>query len=340
VRPEVAIDAFPLAWRRRYPFPVFAAVLFGAIVSDGSAQYIGFFCIIVAAYSVGAHSRQRLLALAIFLTVAIAIDRAYGGALPQIPDWAGPFLILFPFWIIGMAMRTRQQRADLLEDRAARLEREREQATQLARAEERASIARELHDVVAHSVSVMLVQAGAARQVLTTSPDEARQALLAVESSGRAAMAELRTLLGVLKEEGDGAALAPQPGIDQLDALLQRVRDAGLPVEVRIDGTPAPLPPGLDLAAYRIVQEGLTNALKYSGLARTQVLLTYAGDELKVEILDVGVAEPNGSAASGRRGLVGMGERVALYGGRLEAGPRLGGGYAVRAWLPLSAGEQ
>jgi signal transduction histidine kinase len=150
----------------------------------------------------------------------------------------------------------------------------------------------------------------------------------------------LRTLLGVLKEEGDGAALAPQPGIDQLDALLQRVRDAGLPVEVRIDGTPAPLPPGLDLAAYRIVQEGLTNALKYSGLARTQVLLTYAGDELKVEILDVGVAEPNGSAASGRRGLVGMGERVALYGGRLEAGPRLGGGYAVRAWLPLSAGEQ
>jgi signal transduction histidine kinase len=342
-RPEVALMALPLAWRRSYPLTVFGFVLLGAIAAATRAQYVGFFCIIVAAYSVGAYSRHRLPALAIFLTVAIGIDQVYGGALPNLPSWTGPFLILIPFWLIGMAMRTRQLRADALEDRAARLEREREQATHLARAEERASIARELHDVVAHSVSVMLVQAGAARQVLTSSPEDARQALLAVESSGREAMAELRAMLGLLKDEDDGASLAPQPGVSQLDGLVQRVRAAGLPVEVRVDGAPAPLPAGLDLTAYRIVQEGLTNALKYSGQARTEVVLSYRQNELKLEILDAGPTEPAdgaGPSPPGRRGLVGMGERVALYGGRLEAGPRLGGGYAVRAWLPLTAGEE
>jgi signal transduction histidine kinase len=343
LRPEAAVMSLPLYWRRTEPLPVFGAVLLGAILAADDAQYIGFFCIIFAAYSVGAYSRFRLLAFAVFLITAIGVDIHYGGALPQLPDSVGPFLILFPFWLIGMGMRTRQLRADALEDRAAQLEREREQAMQLARAEERASIARELHDVVAHSVSVMLVQAGAARQVLTSSPEDARGALLAVENSGREAMAELRNLLGLLKNEDDELDLAPQPGVEQIDALVQRVRDAGLPVELRIEGAPAPLPIGLDLTAYRIVQEALTNALKYSGLARTQVLLAYREDELKLEVLDEGPGEPldEGSSTSpGRRGLVGMRERVALYGGRLEAGPRLGGGYAVRAWLPLAREDE
>ncbi|MBV9278608.1 MAG: sensor histidine kinase [Chloroflexi bacterium] len=336
--PGTALMTVPLLWRRTHPLPVFGVVVLGAVAGAGRAQYVGFFCIIVAAYSVGAYSRYRLLSLAIFLTTALAVDEVYGGVLPRLPDSAGPFLILFPFWLIGMAMGARQLRAELFEDRAARLEREQEQATQLALATERSRIARELHDVVAHSVSVMLVQAGAARHVLTSSPDEARDALLAVEASGREAMAELRNLLGLLNQDGAGVDLTPQPGMAQLDALVQRVRDAGLPVELRIEGAPITLPVGLDLTAYRIVQEALTNSLKYSALARTEVILEYRDGDLKLEILDDG---PGGAAPADRgagRGLVGMRERVAVYGGRLEAGPRLGRGYAVRAWLPLGGG--
>jgi len=333
IRLEVLLMSVPLAWRRSYPLPVFGAVVLGAVLAATEAQYLSFLCIIVAAYSVGAYSRNRLLALTIFLATAIGVDAQYGGALPQLPQATGPFLVLFPFWLIGMGMRTRQLRAEAFEDKATQLEREQEQATQLALAAERSRIARELHDVVAHSVSVMLVQAGAARQVLIASPDQAREALLAVEAGGREAMTELRNLLGLLSQDGEEVDLAPQPGIAQLDALVQRVRDAGLPVELRTEGTPVPLPVGLDLTAYRIVQEALTNSLKYSDLAQTKVILSYRDDEVKLEILDEGLGRPSPPVGHGR-GLVGMRERVALYGGRLEAGPRLNRGYAVRAWLP------
>jgi signal transduction histidine kinase len=205
-------------------------------------------------------------------------------------------------------------------------------------------MARELHDVVAHSVSVMVVQAGAARQVVNASPEKAGEALLAVESVGREALTELRNLLGLLSDHSadpvEAPDLAPQPGMDELASLIQRVGEAGLPVELRVVGRPRPLPAGVDLAAYRIVQEALTNALKYSGLARTEVVLDYRDSELKVEVLDEGAGERPRSAvgavgARTGRGLAGMRERVALYGGRLEAGPRLERGYAVRAWLPL-----
>ncbi len=189
--------------------------------------------------------------------------------------------------------------------------------------------------MVAHSVGVMVVQAGAARHILSKSPQQADEALRAVESSGREAMAELRHLLGLLNQDDDQVALAPQPGLDQLDSLVRRVGEAGLPVTLHVEGRTRPLPPGLDLAAYRVVQEALTNALKYAGLARTDVILDYREDELKIEVLDDG---PGRSAAAGTgagHGLVGMRERLALYGGTLEAGPRLERGYAVRAWLPL-----
>jgi signal transduction histidine kinase len=344
IRPQVLLMAIPLAWRRTYPLLTFGLVLLGAIWAATYAQNIGFFCIIVAAYSVGTYSKYRLLSLAIFLATAIGVDAVYGGALPRFPNEAGPFLLLIPFWLVGMAMRARQLRAEAFEDKATRLESEQEEATQLALAEERSRIARELHDVVAHTVSVMLVQAGAARQVLTSAPEEAREALLAVEASGREAMTELRGLLGLLNQEGADVDLAPQPGIDQLDALIQRVRDAGLPVELSVEGAPAPLSVGLDLTAYRIVQEALTNSLKYSDLARTEVILSYQDDDresgtklLKLEILDDGQAEFTSADRGLGRGLVGMRERVSLYGGRLEAGPRLGHGYAVRVWLPLPA---
>jgi signal transduction histidine kinase len=266
---------------------------------------------------------------------ATFIVAAFGGGLPRPPDFAVPFVVLLLPWLVGHSLRTRQLRADAIQERAIRLEREQEFATRAALAEEGARIAREMHDVVAHNVGVMVVQAGAARSVLGQSQEGVREALLSVEASGREAMSELRRLLGVLSQEGDGMTLAPQPGIEQVQPLVKRVSDASLPVELRIEGSPRPLPPGIDLVAYGIVQEALTNALKYSGLARTEVVLDYRERELKLEVLDDGPAAIAGSAEGDGHGLAGMRERVALFGGRLEAGPRLERGYAVRAWLPL-----
>jgi signal transduction histidine kinase len=338
--PTALLMTVPLAWRRRQPLLVFGVVVAGAVLSLEEVPYTGIACIMVAAYSVGAYARFRLLSLAVLVATGIVIVTVFHGGLPPIPESVGPFIVLIPLWLVGNALRTRQLRADASEDRATRLEQEQELMTQVALAEERGRIARELHDVVAHNVSVMVVQAGAARHVLNAAPEQANEALLAVEASGREAMTELRTLVGVLSDVDENPALAPQPGLDQLQPLIRRVHDAGLDVELRTEGTPRPLPPGIDLAAYRIVQEALTNALKYSGLARTEVILDYRDDELKIEILDEGPTEPSHLSAALGRGLVGMRERAALYGGTLEAGPRLKRGYAVRAWLPTTEDGQ
>jgi signal transduction histidine kinase len=237
---------------------------------------------------------------------------------------------------VGHALRTRQLRADAFRERAMRLEQEREFAARAAATEERERIARELHDVIAHTVSVMVVQAGAARHVVETEPEHAMEALTAVETTGREAMTELRNLLGVLTPAEEEALLAPQPGIAQIPALVERVRGAGLPAELLVIGEPRALPQGIDLTVYRIVQEALTNALKYAGQVHTEITLDYREDTLKVEVLDDGTGERKSVGARTGRGLTGMRERVALFGGTLEAGPRLGRGYAVRAWLPLS----
>lgn len=325
----------PLVWRRREALGVFAVVITAAVPFIQYAPYTGVCAVMVAAYSVGAYCRYRVAGLGALIATAVVIDVVFHGGLPPIPQAAGPFIALVPLWLVGNAMRSRQSRIDASEERAARLEREGELVTRAALAEERSRIARELHDVVAHSVSVMVVQAGAARQVMPTSPEDARQALLAVEATGREAMTELRGLLGLLGED-EGMSLAPQPGMEGLDRLVQRVRDAGLPVELQIQGARRPLPVGLDLAAYRIVQEALTNALKYSGLARTTVVLEYRDDELKLEVLDEGSAASSRERGEAGRGLAGMRDRAALYGGSVEAGPRPGRGYAVRAWLPAT----
>jgi len=332
----------PLVWRRRYPLVVFGLVLFGLIVTftgdvtaHATLAWAAVTALVLAAYSVGAYSRYRLASLAALAVTATVIFIALGGGLPAPPSVAVPYAVLLLPWVVGQALRTRQARADVFRERAMRLEREQEFATRAALADERARIARELHDVVAHNVSVMVVQAGAARSVLDPSQVDVREALLAVEASGREAMTELRTLLGLLSHDGDDVGLTPQPGLDQVPSLVKRVSEAKLPVELRVEGTPRPLPPGLNLAAYRIVQEALTNALKYAGLARTEVVLDYREGELKVEVLDDGPGERAAAGSAPGHGLVGMRERVALYGGRLEAGPRLERGYAVRAWLPL-----
>lgn len=330
VSPGLVLMTLPLIWRRRFPILVFCAIVLGAFMAHEGA-YVGVTAIVIAAYSISVYERHELLGIGVLLGTAMVVVARGATAVPPIPQVAGPFLLLIPAWLVGQGVRTRQLRADALADKASRLEREQEAAI----AEERGRIARELHDVVAHSVSVMLVQAGAARHVLVGSPDQARDALLAVESSGREAMAELRRLLGVLHEPDDGLALAPQPGVEAIEPLLKRVSDAGLPVTLRVDGQPRALPAGLDLVVYRIVQEALTNALKYAGLARTEVILQYRETDLLVTVLDEGTKFPETGDGQHGRGLIGMRERVALYGGTLEAAPRPGRGYAVRAWLPL-----
>nr|WP_257017158.1 histidine kinase [Streptomyces sp. Ag82_O1-15] len=259
--------------------------------------------------------------------------------------------------------RARRRQAKVLEDRRWLLEREREAAARTAVAAERARIARELHDIVSHKVSLMVVQATAAREVLATLPNAAETALQAVEGAGRDAMTELRHLLGLLAPspdgddddpsaqygEGDLSGLAPQPSLSQLGTLVDRIAFAGLPVEVRISGEPRPLPPGIDVTAYRIIQEALTNALKYGDGGKATVTVRYAGHSLRVEVLNSGPSvlstdSASMSAGSGHhsreddgagRGLIGLRERVAVYDGHFDARRRIGGGYRVRARIPL-----
>ncbi len=335
LRPIALLMTAPLIWRRRRPLLVFVVVMIGAIGGINAVPLAGLCAVLVAAYSAGAYDRNRPLSLGVIVLTATFIA-LIGGGMPDIPQPTAPYLVLLPLWLIGNAISTRQSRADLFEDKATRLEREQERATQAAVAAEQARIARELHDVVAHNVSVMVVQAGAARHILWTSPDRATEALLAVESSGREAMTELRRLLDLLSHDDEGVSLTPQPGVARLDSLVRRVGAAGLPASLRVEGQPRTLPPGIDLTVYRIVQEALTNALKYADQARTEVILDYRDAELKVEILDEGPGRAAREGEGAGHGLVGMRERVVLYGGRLEAGPRLERGYAVRAWLPLS----
>ena len=198
--------------------------------------------------------------------------------------------------------------------------------------DERSRIARELHDVIAHSVSVMTVQAGAVRRLLKPDQEREREALLTVEETGRQALTEMRRLLGVLRQSDEKAALAPQPGLATLERLVAQVREAGLPVEMRVEGEEIALPAGIDLSAYRIVQEALTNALKHAGPARAWVVVRYGADEVEVEVANDGVS----NGGSGGYGLIGMRERVALYGGDLTAGPRDGGGFTISARLPVA----
>ncbi|MGW3506559.1 sensor histidine kinase [Streptomyces sp. NPDC000994] len=270
-------------------------------------------------------------------------------------------------WLAVALVRTRRRWRTTVGERGWLLERERASAARTAVAAERDRIARELHDIVSHNVSLMVVQAGAAREVLDTMPDEAAAALRAVEDAGRGAMTDLRHLLGLLAPsqsgedtdyedlvegaEGDRGAAgpAPQPGLDRLGPLVDRVSFAGLPVEVRISGEPRPLPEGVDVTAYRIIQEALTNALKHGDGGKAEVTVRYADHAVRVEVLNTGPsvltgtapAQPTSTRAVPRhgdgtgRGLLGLRERVAVYGGDLDARPRLGGGYRVRARIPL-----
>jgi signal transduction histidine kinase len=241
-----------------------------------------------------------------------------------------------------LLVRARRAFAKALEERGWLLERERESAAQNAVDAERARIARELHDIVSHNVSVMVVQAGAARRVLDAEPDQAAAALQSVEAAGRDTMTELRHLLGVLAPPADGdeqTDLSPQPSLSRLGPLIDRIAFAGLPVEVRISGEPRPLPSGVDLTAYRIIQEALTNALKHGDGQKAEVTVRYADHHLRVEVLNSGPSVLSGgqvpAQAEEGRGLLGLRQRVRVFGGDLDARRRLGGGFRVRARIPL-----
>ena len=285
----VALTVAPLAFRRVYPITTFWVILIAVIATSGHTTSITFAAVIFAAYCATAYSPFRRLALLSVLVAGIIVTAAYPNTSPPVPERFGALLVLLPTVAVGIAIRMWRRRAGESAERLRRAQVEHEAETRRAVALERARIASEMHDVVTHNVSVMVVQAGAARRVLDSSPEDAREALLAVEASGRTAMTELRNLLGLLAPSGDaesgppeaagaagapvpgGAVLAPQPGAERIPALMARVRKAGMPVELSVDGPVRALPPGLDLAVYRVVQEGLTNVMKHAGQARTIV---------------------------------------------------------------------
>ncbi|MEU8707328.1 sensor histidine kinase [Streptomyces sp. NPDC048565] len=256
-----------------------------------------------------------------------------------------PFVLA---WVLGDSIRTRRAYFSQLEERAARLEREREAQSKVAVAAERARIARELHDVVAHNVSVMVVQADGAAYVMDSSPDQARQALETISGTGRQALAEMRRLLGVLRtgDSEESGEYVPQPDVGQIEELVGKVRETGLAVDFKIEGTPRPLPSGVELTAYRIVQEALTNTRKHGGPdAGASVRLVYFDDGLGLLVEDDGRGAPHelyedGGADGAGHGMIGMRERVGMVGGTLDAGPRQGGGFRISALLPLKSASQ
>ena len=331
--PAALLWTLPLLLRSRVPlaaplavFVVIAAVALAPGDAVVSSQVNGL--ALIAAFGVlGSHpdARSALAGVAIAyatLVFVILVERP-----PFAAAW--PVLIIGGIaWAIGRALGERGRRAARLEERAGRLERAHEETV----GAERATIARELHDVIAHSVSVMTVQAGAARLLLDEEPSRARESLLAVEATGRQALAEMRRLLGILRGDQHETRLSPQPGISEIRALVEQVRAAGLPVDVVVEGEAQLLPPGIDLAAYRVVQEALTNALKHAGAARAEVAIRYDKTALELAVTNDGHVRRNGRVG---HGVIGMRERVALYGGEFYAGPRSGGGYVVRVRLPI-----
>jgi signal transduction histidine kinase len=331
----------PLALRRRAPLAVFGVISLVAFLQWllVAGAFSADLALLVAFYAVAAHEPRRwgvvVSAAILELGVLLAALKYTGNALAS-------FVVLSAFVVaagaLGVYMRTRRQHIAALHERADQLERERDQQAQLAAAAERARIAREMHDVVAHNLSVMVALADGARLTAAQDPGKAERAMGAVSGTGREALEEMRRLLGVLRDErDDDTPLVPQPGIDALDGLLEQVRRAGLATRLTRTGTPAPVSPGAQLAVYRLVQEALTNTLKHAPRASSaEVRLNYGDDALALEVVDDGapVAAP---AAGGGHGLAGMRERAAAYGGAVEAGPRRQGGWRVRARIPLAA---
>jgi signal transduction histidine kinase len=371
------LASLPMALRRKYPLAVFWIVLVSTLKLDSAPSAL-FFTVIITAYTAAAYSPYRRAAIGSLGLAAVIVASTLRSTIPPIPNAVVPFVILLPIAWIANSMRSWKQQAAASLARLRAVEEGQERATREAVELERARIARELHDVVTHNVSVMVVQAGAARKVMDASPQQATQALLAVEASGRTAMAELRQVMGLLTSAADGSEWAgvsgqpggasrsdspdaqngvdgsgragraggrlgtdarfePQPDLDRLESLVGRVREIGVPVTLTFAGTRRPLPPGVGLAAYRVVQEALTNTVKHAVGASAHVTVAYEEQLLRLEIADTGGVPGEAAASGNRRGLIGLRERLAVYGGSLEAARRPTGGFRVTAIIPLEA---
>ncbi|MGW1267751.1 sensor histidine kinase [Streptomyces sp. NPDC002491] len=334
-----AVASGALALRRRHPLAVLCVVTAATLATPHSVMRLTFYAFVIAVYSAAVYSPYRTATLAALPVSVLLVGTSGNSVTPIVPNEYIALLILVPMAGAAIGLRTWKLRTDEGRTRLFALEREQAEVLRRAVEHERARIARELHDVVTHNVSVMVIQAGAARKIMKTSPEQAGEALLAVEAAGRAAMTELRHVMGLLTmdDRGEGAdtgnELAPQPGLDQLETLIGRVRDTGLRVDLTVTGPPRPLPPGLELAAYRVVQEGLTNTVKHASGATAAVTVDYGPHQLRVEVTDTG-GHP-GSGTGGGRGLIGLRERLAVYDGTLNTGRRLTGGYRVEALIPL-----
>jgi signal transduction histidine kinase len=342
--PAIAVLVLPILARRRFPFggPLAYFVL-AAAVSLVDWQLItsaeSFFVIgLATAFLLGNLRNPWQAGIGLFVVLGSLAFIVY-----KIPGHDTSGLIFIPIdfavaWAAGFALRGRTVQAEAAEERAAQAEREREAAARVAVAEERSRIARELHDIVAHAVSVMVLQVGAVRHKLPAVLEEDKDALSGVEQAGRRALTEMRRLLAAMRREGEEAELTPQPGLDGLDSLLAEINRAGLPVELHVDGDPVPLPRGIDLSAYRIVQEGLTNALKHAHASDADVTVRYLPDGLEIEIRDNGQGSSTTDGLG--HGLVGVRERVKIYGGEMSAGTANGGGFVLSTRLPLGIDER
>jgi signal transduction histidine kinase len=327
----IVVAAGSLVWRRRFPLIVLSVVAGAASIASLLGYWPEFVLLLwIAVYSASANIERDRLArvlvpVAVLTSVAISLGERWDRGLNWV-EVLSDLVVTFGVPLVLGRMTFNRRR---------RIVRDRELATREAVAAERAAIARELHDVVAHHMSVMVVQAGAARAVGESDPAAASEALREIEASGRTGLAEMRRLLGILKAEGDDGR-TPQPGLADLGELLDSMAATGLAVEVVVEGSPRPLPPGVDLSAYRIVQEALTNALRHAGGASAHMVVRYEPGALELEIADDGPGRPDGPPTGGH-GLIGMRERAQLFGGEFDAGLRPGGGFLVRARLPFEA---
>ncbi len=338
----VVLSALPLVARRRYPLLAFGVVAAAALAIGDGVSWINVLTCSIGAYGAVAHSRYRTRATAALIVAAVLAGVAFRDSDPILPGWSSPAVVLLVVGVLASLVRFGRLRLEASRKRFTDLQQAQEKAMRRAVEEERARIAAELHDVVTHNVSVMVIQAGAARKVMDAAPERSKQALLAVEAGGRAAMAELRHVMGLLASPDTGAdtptdGLEPQPGLGQLDALAERVRAAGTPVDLTVSLPAGPLPPGVELTAYRVVQEALTNTIKHAAGAGATVAIGFADSWLEIEVTDTGAVRDSPPVDGNGRGLIGLRERLTLYGGELTAGPTLTGGYRVTARIPWEA---
>lgn len=330
--------ALALVWRRAYP-TVTCAVVVGAVaipaaLYGASDSPVALFMILVVAYTSAARSRSPLLA-SLILASGIALHDVRDPQIKSIGDWTYDSTILGLTFLVGLTSRWRQRRLEKAEHAIGERALELEALAAEASAEERRRMARELHDIVSHSLGIVVLQAGAAEAVLDTDPAQARQAMELIRRTGLEAINEMSRLLGLLRGEPE-ASRSPQPCLSDVAGLVERTRVAGLDVRLDIEGTPVELPAAIELSAYRVVQEGLTNVLKHAAGSPTRVVLRYTEDELEVSVRNESHGQSAGAAPSGGRGLPGLRERVAVFGGRFDAGPVDGGCWRLQAALPVT----